>query len=72
MSNNVWHYGCFSWFYFGWCYISYASAYDSWIDISLALKAFEHAYFISDTLLTYLYNAKAKLFIFRNSLAFIS
>ena len=50
MSNNVWHYGCFSWFYFGWCYISYASTYDSWIDISLALKAFEHAYFISDTL----------------------
>ena len=38
-------------FYFGWCYISYASTYDSWIDISLALlKAFEHAYFISDTL----------------------
>ena len=35
MSNNVWHYGCFSWFYFGWCYISYASTYDSWIDISL-------------------------------------
>ncbi len=50
MSNNVWYYGCFSWFYFGWCYISYASTYDSWIDISLALKAFEHAYFISDTI----------------------
>jgi len=40
MSNNVWHYGCFSWFYFGWCYISYASTYDSWIDISLALESF--------------------------------
>ena len=36
------------------------------------LKAFENTYFISDTLLTYLHNAKAKLFIFRNSLAFIS
>jgi len=35
------------------------------------LKAFENAYFVSDTLLTYLHNAKAKLFILKNSLAFI-
>ena len=35
------------------------------------MKAFEQVYFVSDTLLTYLHNAKAKLFIFRNSLAFI-
>ena len=29
MFNHVWHHGCFSWFYFGWCYISSASTYDS-------------------------------------------
>lgn len=29
MSNHVWHHGCFSWFYFSWCYISSASTYDS-------------------------------------------
>ena len=40
MSNNVWHYGCFSLFYFCWWYVSSASAYDSWIDISLAFESF--------------------------------
>ena len=36
------------------------------------MKAFEYVFCISDKVLTYLHNAKAKLFIFRNSLAFIS
>ena len=36
------------------------------------MKAFEYVFCISDKVLTYLHNAKAELFIFRNSLAFIS
>lgn len=37
------------------------------------LKALKHEYLLlTCSFLTYLHNAKAKLFIFRNSLAFIS
>ena len=72
MSNNVWHYGCFSWFYFGWCYISSASAYNSWIDISLALESFWKHIFYFWYALNLFTQCKSQAIHIWNNLAFIS
>ena len=72
MSNNVWHYGCFSWFYFGWWYISSSSAYDSWIDISLALESFWKRIFYFWYAINLFTQCKSQSIYIWNRLAFIS